>query len=138
MLRIKWLALTTAVLGGFVVFLAFARAQDRSATLIWDYDYSKDQPCGAVVGGKRLETKCVVGFNAFIREADTRVEEQFLPNRLEQDGQAVGKAISVKVPVRRYGHLEFCVTAVGKEENGRLVESHLTCTKRWVLPFLKQ
>ena len=129
--------MVAVVLGGIGVYLAIARPKGRSATLVWDYDYSKDPPCGTFISGKSLQTKCVTGFSIFIRTVGARAGERFLPNRLKPDGTLASRAISAELPVHRYGYMEFCVTSVGKDENGRPVESYLVCKKRWVLPFLK-
>lgn len=134
--NVKWVALAIVALAGFG-FLLTAHPEGRSATLSWDYDYSKDPPCDASVKGKPLESKCVLGFKAFIRKNRERFEEQFRPNHFDSSGKVVSKAITLQLPVHQYGRLEFCVTSVGKDENGRPLESYLTCTKRWVVPLLK-
>jgi hypothetical protein len=132
---LRWAALLAAVVAGCVLFLTVARPHHKFATLTWDYDYSRDPPCGTLRGGKHLQTKCVVGFNVFIREDQVRTQEQFLANEFDPSGKLVTKSIKATLPVHRYGHLEFCVTSVGKDQNGRLIESNLTCSKRWVFPL---
>jgi hypothetical protein len=126
----------TALVGAGLLFI-FLRPEGRSANLTWDYDYAKNPPCRALIHGKRLEYKCVTGFNAFTREGSEHLEQQFIPNRLGPGGQIANKAIRATIPVHRYGHLEFCVSSVGKEVDGRTSESEPVCMKRWVLPLLK-
>lgn len=131
----RWMVVLATVLMALAVFLAVSHPQWRSATLEWDYDYSKNLPCDVVVNGKRFQNNCVLGFNAFLDGPAKRTEQQFIPNRFDQSGHVVHKAISLTLPVRRYGQVEFCVTSLGRDQHGLPVESIPTCTKRWVFPF---
>ena len=131
----RWMTVAATVLLTLAVLLAVSYPQGRSATLQWDYDYSKNPPCDVVVKGKRLQDDCILGFNAFLDGPAKRTEQQFVPNRFDQGGHVVEKAISVVLPVRRYGQVDFCVTALGRDQHGRSVESFPVCSQRWVLPF---
>ena len=126
-----------AVLGGVGLFLTFARPIGRTATLTWDYDYSKDPACGLLIDGKPLENKCVEGFNVFTREGSERPVQVFFPNRQDPSGKTVNKTIRATIPVHRYGRLEFCVSSIGKDVDGHSSESEPACMRRWVLPLLK-
>lgn len=126
----KKIVAIAALLVVLTLALGLMQQSRRNVALQWDYDYSHDPPCTS-----SLTRNCVLGFSAFIRDSESRSQEVFVPNRFGQNGQVLNRDISTTLTVRRYGDVQFCVTAVGVNASGRRVESLPTCVSKWVLPF---
>lgn len=115
--------------------LAFHASGGRTATLQWDYDYVKDPPCNGATAPNSPGKGCVIGFNVFVGTPTNRSDQQFVPNRFDQNGHIINKAISVTMPVHHYGNIQFCVVSVARGQKGQTVESLTRCSTHLVLPF---
>ena len=124
-----------AILGLFALSLAFHVFGDKTATLQWDYDYTKDPPCSGDRKTASPRKGCVVGFNAFVGTPANRSNQKFVPNQFDPSGKIVSKGISVTLQLQHYGNTQFCVTSVAQDQTGGTVESLPICSTRVVLPF---
>jgi hypothetical protein len=111
--------------------LLVARPRTGSAYLNWDYDYGQDLPCT-----NTRAKSCVSGFNVFVGDPGRDPKPRFVANRSDEKGQLVSKNISTTVNFEGYGHVQFCVTAIGVDATGAAVESRPMCASRFVIPFL--
>jgi hypothetical protein len=124
--------LMAAVLLALMAVLA-AKPPTESAYLKWNYDYVRDVPCtNAIV------KSCVRGFNVYVGDASSDRKSIFIGNRLDEKGQLVTKSIDAKVKLQGYGNVQFCVTAVGVDATGAVVESRPVCVTKFVIPFVAQ
>ena len=124
-----------AILGLLALSLIFQALGGRTATLQWDYDYTKDPPCAGDKKTASPRKLCVVGFNAFVGTPANRSNQKFVPNQFDPSGKIVSKGISVTLQVQHYGNKQFCVTSVAQDQTGGTVESLAICSTRVVLPF---
>ena len=117
---------------GVALYAAF---RTRTATLRWDYDYQKDPPCNDAAAASTQQKSCVLGFKVFLGTPASRSDQQFVPNRFDQNGEIISKRITWTIPARPYGNIQLCVVAVAPAENGRTAESVPLCVTQRVLPF---
>lgn len=123
-----------------LVLLALGLALDavfgsRTATLEWDYNYVSDPPCNDAAAPRLPAKTCVTGFNVFVGTPTKRRNQQFVPNAVGANGRITDKKISLTMPLRSYGNIQFCVVAVGRAPDGQTLESSPLCATRLVLPF---
>ena len=126
----RWAAVVTISLVLIIFGVAMVQhAPGREVTLRWNYDYAHDPPCAPI-----LSRKCVIGFHVFVGRGGERHQEVFISNVRDLRPSA-STAMQTTMRVRSYGNLQFCVVAIGRDEQGIGVESLPLCTKRIVLPF---
>jgi len=116
--------------------LAFYKAfRTRTATLQWDQNYTQDPPCGRSGAPNPPAKRCLLGFKVFLGPPTSRSQQQFVPNRFDQNGRIISKGITWTMPVRALGNIQFCVVSVVTDGSPQTMESLPICTTRRVLPF---
>jgi len=131
----KRIGAAVALLVLLALALVFAVSRGRTATLQWDYDYEKDPPCSAAATSNPPGKGCVIGFNVSVGASTNRSDQQFVPNRFDQNGHIIDKKISVTIPLHHYGNTQICVASVARDLRGHTVESLPLCSTQFVLPF---
>jgi hypothetical protein len=97
--------------------------------LIWDQDFTNDQPCQTAT-----QNNCLFEFIAYHTGASGRVTDFVLPAPPTAAGLVTGLQTGFFTTKNLYGLNSYCVVSVAKDANGTLVESNPACVGASLTP----